>query len=349
MAQVISRSGCSSGGSIQALLLAKSLVGMVDVSAFASRGGECEKKALELGLPHVTLSMGWDTRSLLEFVRFAKGFDVLHAHKGKALSFSLFSSWILGRVKVFANRGVSFPLERWNIWKYRIPLTRAVVCVSFGVMRLLAQQGLSPEKLKVVYGSIDQRFFKSEAQKKVCKELGLDATRFRILLVGNFRPWKGHTILAEAFSSLSQILSNGELIFAGKESVKVLSDARSILGENFTSLGYRRDVERIIASSDVLVNASTEGEGIPGVIREAMACGRCVVASDLDGNLEMVEHGKTGLIFPTGNHLILAKRLIFLASYPKVAKKLACNARRFASRFTLKARAQRILSIYASR
>jgi glycosyltransferase involved in cell wall biosynthesis len=49
---------------------------------------------------------------------------------------------------------------------------------------------------------------------------------------------------------------------------------------------------------DVVVCASTRGEGLTGSVREALAMARPVVSTDVAGNRELVRHGETGLLVP---------------------------------------------------
>ncbi len=338
--QAISRSGCSSGGSIQALLLAKALKDLGHRVLFVSRGGDCERRAVELGVEHASNPMGNNPADLARFALLCRKADVIHAHKGRALFYALFAKLVAGGIRVFANRGVSFPLEWGNRWKYR--LSDGVVCVSFGIVRDLAREGLDPRRLRVVYGSVDGRFFGAAP----CRIPGLEDGDFAVLLVGNFRPWKGHLILAEAASRLLDRAKNLTLVFAGKEKKSLLEQVRNRFEGKLISLGYRRDVERVMAASQILVNASTEGEGVPGVLREAMAVGVCVVASSLEGNREMIEHKKNGYLFGVGRAEELSALLEKLFHNPKLRMRAAVNGKRYATRFTLENRARAMLRVY---
>ena len=53
-------------------------------------------------------------------------------------------------------------------------------------------------------------------------------------------------------------------------------------------LGFRRDVQDIYAAADVVVNSSTDSEGLTGVLREALAMERPVVATAVDGNTDLI-------------------------------------------------------------
>ena len=60
--------------------------------------------------------------------------------------------------------------------------------------------------------------------------------------------------------------------------------------------GFRKDVERMIAASDVIVNSSPL-EPRSQVIHQAFAMKRLVVASDKGGNVESISDGETGFLF----------------------------------------------------
>jgi len=266
IAQLISRKSCDSGGSLQALLLAASLKEMGEDVVFVSKGKGCAERAARFGVRHFSVPMkGYlDWRSLIRLGGFVRkeGVDVAHAHKGLALWFSLVCAAVFRpEMKVFANRGVSFPLGYWGSLKYRHPLVKGIICVAYAVKNQMARAWVSPERLKVVYGSVNPKFFSRISQFRARKRFGLDSRNVVFALVGNFRPWKGHLLMAEAVSSLLAKRKDVFCLFAGKEKRSILDGLKRYLGGSFASLGYREDAEYVIAASDVLVNASTEGEG----------------------------------------------------------------------------------------
>ncbi len=64
------------------------------------------------------------------------------------------------------------------------------------------------------------------------------------------------------------------------------------------TLPSRTDMPDVLAACDVVAEASWAGTGITGTIREAMAMGRAVVATDCGGNRELVVDGEVGLVVP---------------------------------------------------
>ncbi len=88
--------------------------------------------------------------------------------------------------------------------------------------------------------------------------------------------------------------------------------AASGLGPRLRRLQYRRDVQAVLAASDIFVLPS-HFEGLPMSIIEAMLCGLPVVATDIRGPREQVVHGMTGLLVPCAQVAPLAQALRRLA------------------------------------
>ena len=123
----------------------------------------------------------------------------------------------------------------------------------------------------------------------------------RIISVGRLSPEKGQAGLLEAFASLSRDNSALELLIVGDgpERASLEHQARRLgVAEKVTFAGRCGEHETLdhIARSDVLVLSSFM-EGLPIVLMEAMAIGTPVVASRVAGIPELVEDGKTGLLF----------------------------------------------------
>ena len=88
-------------------------------------------------------------------------------------------------------------------------------------------------------------------------------------------------------------------IFAGEKGVR----------DRVLAIGFRGDMPDVLAAADVVADLSSEGLGITGTIREAMALARPVVASSAGGNPELVEDGISGLLVPARDPAAVAARL----------------------------------------
>jgi glycosyltransferase involved in cell wall biosynthesis len=102
---------------------------------------------------------------------------------------------------------------------------------------------------------------------------------------------------------LVQIIGNGPLSGSLKEQTEVLG-----LAERVQFLGFRDDVARLLNSSTFLVHTS-DSEGCPNAIMEAMACGRPVVGTDVGDIPWLVDDGQTGFVTRRGDDAKLVERM----------------------------------------
>jgi colanic acid/amylovoran biosynthesis glycosyltransferase len=104
---------------------------------------------------------------------------------------------------------------------------------------------------------------------------------------------------------------------------------------NIKILGSKtnKDIIRLINSSHILLAPSIkakdgDGEGIPNVLKEAMAVGLPVITSDNFGIPELVRDGFSGYLIPEGDIDAMAEKLIFLINNEKIRKKMGINGRK---------------------
>lgn len=98
------------------------------------------------------------------------------------------------------------------------------------------------------------------------------------------------------------------------------------LSSNFVFTGFQSDVAKFLDIMDIFV-LSTHQEGMPLVILEAMANGKPVIATDVDGVPEIVSDYKTGLLFPHQDDSMLSRHIVSLIRDRPLAKRLAANGR----------------------
>jgi glycosyltransferase involved in cell wall biosynthesis len=203
----------------------------------------------------------------------------------------------------------------------------------------------------------------SDLHKFVVIENGIDIDRFRnalpykkeeicskftddvrlVCMVGRFSEQKDHTTLIKAIAKCPPEV---HLLLVGEGPLKQkcmdLSTELAI-GDRVHFLGFRRDVDRIYKTSDIVV-LSSHWEGLPLVAVEGMAAGKPVVASDVPGLAEVVGGG--GLLFTKGDWETLASHIINLLTnqgeYMKTSE--LCLAR--ANEYTVEEMAQRCIAIY---
>lgn len=168
------------------------------------------------------------------------------------------------------------------------------------------------------------------------RELGIKETDKVITFIGRLVKEKGIFELLEAFEKIEQ--KNVKLIIIGDtgESERDQNAKKELEkyyeNENIIFTGYRSDTPVLLALTDIFCLPSYR-EGMPRSIIEAMSMECAIVATNIRGSREEVDHGKNGLLVPMKTVKPLANAFTTILDNPK---KLACykkNAREKAVEF----------------
>ncbi len=181
--------------------------------------------------------------------------------------------------------------------------------------------------------------------------------RFSIICTGSLLEVKGHQYLIEACAELKKrglnplvhLVGKGPLLGELQRQVDNLH-----LQENFCFHGPqpRPRVIELLTSADVIVQPSVRTargarEGIPVSVMEGMASGLPVVASDISGIPELVDHEVSGFLVPPRDSLALADALETLGRQPELRQKMGLAGRDRVSRdFNLHHNAARLIAMF---
>jgi glycosyltransferase involved in cell wall biosynthesis len=166
----------------------------------------------------------------------------------------------------------------------------------------------------------------SEEQFRMLREdLALDQSECIFLQVAEFIPRKRHRDTLRAFSHLkapSTLLLAG----AGPLQLEMRELARQLgIADRVRFLGPRRDIPALMRLADVVLLTS-EREGLPRSVMEAMAMGRPVIGSDIRGIRDLLRDGR-GELFPAGDVDSLAAAMTALAQDPGAREELGAAGR----------------------
>lgn len=210
-------------------------------------------------------------------------------------------------------------------------LTDLVIANSEAVrIATLNEERLSPGKVVVIHNGVDTVRF-SPDRSAARKSLRLPATAWPVVaVVANFIQYKGHAIFIGSWARLVMRFPGAVALLVGdgpqRDELQARAHALGLAG-TLRFLGHDSDVAAVLSSADMLVHPSSQ-EGFSNAILEAMAAGKPVIATNVGGNSEAVQHGVTGLLVPTGDADALAEAMISLAEQPDKVKKLGTAARR---------------------
>ncbi len=242
--------------------------------------------------------------------------DVIHVHKGIAHALALAATWRHPVGAFVVNRGVSFPLDRWNRGKYRTNGVDRIVTVCQQIKDVVVESGKLPDsKVEVVYAGTDVTLFDPAKWdgRAFRREKNIADDRFVVAQVG-VRDWKGWKELIDSVSDVVPDHPNVHLLLIGcrgdAEKSEVMAYAREVgIAEHVTAVEYRTDMPNVFASCDLVVDASWAGTGITGTIREAMAMAKPVIATDAGGNRELVSSPHVGTLIPMKDRAALTGAL----------------------------------------
>lgn len=168
--------------------------------------------------------------------------------------------------------------------------------------------------------------------------------------LGRFtEPRKGFPILVEAVTRLVPSHPDLRLLLAGPSDLDEVELPPEV-AERLTFLGRvsEPDKARMLRSVDVYVAPNTGGESFGMILTEAMAAGVPVVASDLDAFRRVLDGGRAGVLFPTGDADALAVALGGLLDDPARRAELSAHASEVVRDFDWPVVAGRVLEVYVS-
>lgn len=254
--------------------------------------------------------------------------DIIYATNSKSIPNAIFASMGTDVVLV-TYRGTTGGLYRYDPSSYinaLNPRVDGVICVSEAVTKRVKQQVFEgKKKVQTIHKGHEVAWYAS--QPKNLREFQTNESNFNIAFVANVRPHKGLIYLLQAAHKLARykdihILLIGEDI---SQEPYMSEIKNSGMGERIHMTGFRNDAPQIVASCTLLVQASTRKEGLPRVALEALAGGTPVIATDIEGNTEIIEDGFNGFIVPTKDADAIADKILELYNNPQKLQEFCKN------------------------
>lgn len=278
-----------------------------------------------------------------EIAKLAAPYDLIYANSQKAFLVAC-GAGILARRPVLWHLHDILTTEHFSQTNIRLDVALAnrvavrVLAVSHAAADAFVAGGGNRAKVRVVHNGVDpQLFLSAKRQSRVRSELRLSGIPHSAPLVGCFSrlsQWKGQHIVLDALRELPEAhaMFVGDSLFGQEEYSAQLRARAATLGisDRVHFLGARADVPNLMCAADVIVHPSIAPEPFARVVIEAMLSGKPLVASRGGGTVEIVEHGKNGLLFTPGNATELASAVGRLLSNPKEASDMGNAARSYA-------------------
>ena len=263
--------------------------------------------------------------------------DVIHAHGTRAQSNTFWAAKQLGLPVLYTVHGWSFHVDqaawvrRGRQWgeRWLMQQANATICVS----ESNRQDGLKFSDMAnavVVRNGINLADFNPAAAfaPGLRAELGIAPDTLLLGCLARMTAQKDPLTLVRAVAALPASLKLVALLVGeGPEKTAAERLARDLnLGDRLRFLPFRHDVAAILQSLDIYCLPSL-WEGLPIGLLEAMAMGKAVIATAIDGTREVVQSEQNGLLIPPGSPAGLAAAIARLAADPALRAQLGQQAR----------------------
>lgn len=265
--------------------------------------------------------------------------DVVHTHSSKA--------GILGRLAARIERvpaivhtvhGFGFtPLQsapvRAVFQKAEKSLARTTdhfVMVSESDRRRAAEIGLVPrDRSSVIRAGIDLGRFSDPGDGNAVRDsLGVPLKAPLVTQIGNFKPQKAPLDCVRVAAAVGEEFPDAWFLMVGDGPLRAEAEdlARTLgVSERLVFSGWRDDIPDILAATTVSVLTSLH-EGLPCSVVESLAAGVPVVATAVDGTVEVVRPGENGFLAPAGDVPALAESICAMLTDPELRDAMASEA-----------------------
>ena len=138
-----------------------------------------------------------------------------------------------------------------------------------------------------------------------------EGDEIRFLFIGRVMKLKGIDQYLQAAEIIRKKYPNTKFLIAGwneqPEYMRLVEEAQK---EGYVEyIGFRKDIDQWIEKCHCTILPSHGGEGVPNVLLESAATGRICIGSKINGTMDVIEDGKTGYLFNTGDGEGLARQI----------------------------------------
>ncbi|MBI3193979.1 MAG: glycosyltransferase family 4 protein [Ignavibacteriae bacterium] len=311
-------------------------------------------KILPLDFPQ----MGKVFSSVMKLKRIIQhnNIQIVHTNTNYDRTAGAFAAWLCG-VKHVTNvhsfHSLQHNLTHWIRNRYA---TNHFLVDGVCVKELLVKEdGISPEKISVVYLGVNPESMKRDEpqRRRVRREVGLEEHHILIGNVGRLVPMKGQEYLIKAFAEIASLHPHARLLIIGDgelyEKLKAINP--KLQTENkILFAGFRDDLVACYSAFDVYAHTSIEGcgETFPFAVLQALAQELPVVVTRVGDVAAMVEEGVNGFVVDEKNTNAIAEKLNMLLSDGSLRQSMAWNSRELLNKkFTTTRMVDNVEDMYA--
>jgi len=290
-------------------------------------------RARGLRTEEVVIRGGFDPRAIAALWRIIRRerIQVVNTHSGKDSWAAGFAAKLARADLLVRSRHIALPISN-NPLNFVYRMTDGIITTGEAVRDMMIHRnGMDPGKiLSIPTGVSLARFDPSLADgSRIRAEFGIPAGVPVVSMVAVFRAMKRHDVLLQAAVRLVREHPGIRFLLVGegpgRAGIEQAIRSSGLAGACLLT-GHREDVPDLLAASDIVVLTS-DLEGVPQSLSQAMAMARPVVAAAVGGIPELVIDGRTGLIAEAGNADSFARQMSRLVGDPALRATLGAAAR----------------------
>ena len=255
--------------------------------------------------------------------------EVIHTHSSvDSWVASLAGKWTRVPV-VVRTRHISVPTRRRPL-NYVYALPDAVITTGEQIRQtLITRYGLPAQAVYSIPTGVDtQRFYPRPPDPALKQKLGLPAESLVISLVAVLRAQKRHEVVIAAAAGILKYSPRVRFLFVGEGPRRALIEEairRHGLESHILMTGHRNDIPEILALTDIGI-ISSQAEGVPQFLLQAMAMAKPVVSTAVGGIPDIITDGLNGLLIPPEEPQALGKAVIKILEDPNYARGISQKA-----------------------
>jgi len=220
---------------------------------------------------------------------------------------------------------------------------------------MIEKHGIAPQRVVKIYNGIEKDEYCIENEETVCrrskfrKESSLGEDIPVIGVIGRLVWQKGFEYFIEAIPNVLKKFPNAMFLIVGegelKDELKLKSKILK-LEDKIIFTGFMNDIKDVLSSIDILVIPSLR-EGLPVVLLEAMAMMKPIVATKIEGIMEILENGLIGVLVSPKDPQILSEAIVDLLIHKDKARQMGFAARKIVEeRFGVDIMVQKVEGVY---
>lgn len=282
------------------------------IATFQNSGAQLSDYALDakkrgLQLEIITEKRALDMQVLSQILSCIRSnqIDIIHTHEFRSNLFGFLAAKLTRKPIVTTAHGwiQNSPMKKRivKLDKFLLRFFDKIIAVSEAIKKLLLDAGVPEHKITVIPNALrTEKYANNKQNQGFRKEVGVDEEKILVANIGRLSPEKGQLEFLLAAVDFIPKFPNIHIIFVGigpeEEKLKKFV-ADNNLSANVMFAGYRTDMVNIYNDIDLVVQSSYT-EGMPNVVLEALLCQTPVIATDVGGTNEIIEHGYNGILIP---------------------------------------------------